>query len=199
VIEANTNIRVRKAVRLYDQTYWLCGRLVHKVERDLGYKEIQSWQLCGGVYSKRDPPLHIRDMVFVPWIIPIPVIQHDGSVDIQIVAQVAKDVANVITATEAPKANPKYKGEIRYTLSTKRRIGYIRNSIHLGEIYSTSIDGEFLITLHSIPFLLVEPDGVGHIHPIMVLMAQAPLWNRRRLARAKKKNQASDRRILRGG
>lgn len=192
-----TDVRVARGVNLFGRMYWLSGRLLYQIHDTRGF-DLDRWQLCGGVYTSKETPTTLRDIVFVPWVLPIPVVSPEGATSLELVAQVGRQVEEIINKVASHFDNASYKGEIRYTLSTKRRVGYIRRNIHIGELYSTPIPREFVIRLHAMPLMLAEPDTLGHIHPVLVLTAQPPLSAIRFAKRKRGERLAEDQEIIRG-
>ena len=161
-------------VQILGSWYYLCGRLMTKRPFASGIEDAPEWTLSGAVYTVRNPPVHLRDVLFMPWVLPIPTLRANGQCDIELVAQVGKDISDVICATMPGTGNPRYVGTIRYTVVVKRQRDYHSRSVHIGEILKTDDPTAFLIRLHAMPMLMAEPTGDGKITPIMVLIGENP-------------------------
>jgi hypothetical protein len=174
-------------VKIVGRSYYLCGRIMTKRQFDSGIEGAPEWTLSGAVYTVRNPPVHLHDVVFIPWVLPIPTLRADGCSDIELVAQISKDTSEVLSATIPNIGTPRYIGAINYTVIVKRRSDWHSKSVHIGEILSTSNPQSFIIRLHAMPFLMAEPDGLtGRVTPIMALIGERPRW-----AWAKRKTEAA--------
>jgi hypothetical protein len=168
-------VKLRPMVKIMGMSYYLCGRMLTKRQFACGIEGAPEWTLSGAVYCIRNPPTSIRDMTFIPWVLPIPTLRSDGCSDIEIIAQVGKDISDVLSQNVPPTSNIRYVGAIRYSVLIKRQSDWHARSVHIGEILRTDDPCSFVIRLHAMPFLLAEPDGVtGRIIPIMALVADVP-------------------------
>jgi len=142
---------------------------------DSGIKDAPEWNLCGAVYCMVNPPVNIRHMVFMPWLLPIPTLRSDGNSDIEILAQVTTDIGAVIDTTgfQGKNYTPASLGSIRYTVLVERQTGWHARSIHIGELRRTPIENTYMIRLHTMPFVMVAPSPMGRYTPVMALTAEA--------------------------
>jgi hypothetical protein len=196
-------VTLHPEVRIRGSIFYLCGRLMTKRHFDPGIEGAPEWTLSGAVYTTRNPIVTLHDVVFIPWVLPIPSLRADGTSDIELVAQVAKDVADAMVSVLPDVAYPRYLGEIRYSVIVQRKTECHARHVHIGEILKTDDPRTFVIRLHALPFLVAEPCGEGVITPIMAFVGEIP---RKMFATAKyrakvekKRKEAQDGSIIHAG